>query len=232
MAMRSVIFFMLLLVSKPGMSGVSFSQTRIIYDEGSSPTINAINKGGQLYLLQAGVVKTPDNNEVAPFKVLPSLSRLEGDSENVLRIYSDAARLSSLPRDRESVFYFFGTAIPAKPKDLQEGQVTSVSIGIKTVLKLFYRPNGLVGKSDDVAASLQAALDGDKIVIRNPTAYHASFAKILFDGKHIDFDHQPSMVPPYSEVVFNPEHKVKQIVWSLISDSGSETDEVSFTLSK
>lgn len=230
MPLRILIFCALFLVSQPGVSGVSFSQTRIVYDEGGTAKITAINRGGQLYLLQAGVVTAPNNNEATPFKVLPGLSRLEGDSESILRIQGDSVRLSSLPRDRESVFYFFGTAIPAKPKDFQEGQVASVSIGLRTVLKLFYRPTGLVGKPGDVVAQLNAGRAGANVVIRNPTAYHATFAKLTFDGKQVDFEHQPSMIAPYSEVVFRTEHRPRQVSWSLISDYGGETDERNVTL--
>lgn len=225
MRVHILVFFALLLVSRTGVSGVSFSQTRIIYEEGNVPTITAMNSGEQLYLLQAGVITAPDTKQVAPFKVLPGISRLEGDSKSILRVYGDKEALSSLPQDRESVFYFFGTAIPAKQKDVEEGQMATLSIGLRTVLKLFYRPTGLLGKPENVSAELKTSILGTQLVIRNPTEYHATFSTLMIDGKEIDFDKYPSMIAPFSEVYYQVAHNANNVSWRLISDFGGETAE-------
>ncbi|HEH9401915.1 TPA: molecular chaperone [Aeromonas sobria] len=225
MHIRILVFFLLFLVARPSISGVSFSQTRIVYEDGKLPTITAINSGGQIYLLQAGVITTPDSKGATPFKVIPTISRLEGDSKSILRIHGDRVGLSSLPKDRESVFYFFGTAIAAKPKDVEEGQVTSLSIGLRTVLKLFYRPMGIVGGPAEVFGALQAERVGTDLIIRNSTAYHATFSTLIIDDKEMDFEYHPSMIAPYSEVRYKIGTKMNSVRWRLISDFGGETAE-------
>ncbi|WP_329911563.1 molecular chaperone [Serratia quinivorans] len=226
-----VLALVLMAVSLQGMAaGVGFNRSRLVYLQGSSSeAITAKNGTEQLYLLQSGVLTTPDGKEAGPFWVTPPIARLEANSQNTLRIAGKAAQLAALPQDRESVFYFFSTAIPAQPDSLQAGGA-KLSIGLRTVLKLFYRPKGLPGNVDEVVAQLQVSRQGKSVVIRNPTPYYASLATLVLDGKPIDLSTQPSMIAPFSELAFPGEGR--QARWRLMTDYGGVTDEKEARLSE
>ena len=201
--------------------GISYDRNRVVYHEGShSETITARNGGRQLYLLQSGTVTTPDGNEEGPFWVTPPIVRLEGNSQNVLRIIGRPDLLAALPRDRESVFYFFANAIPAQSGTVESDNTARLSIGIKTVLKLFWRPKGLTGNPDKVAESLKVSMSGGRVVFRNPTSYYASFAQLTLNGRPVDLNRHPSMIPPYGEVSFTSEGTGGQVSWRLMTFFG------------
>ncbi|CAI1209849.1 fimbrial biogenesis chaperone [Serratia proteamaculans] len=206
--------------------GISYDRNRVVYHEGShSEAITARNGGSQLYLLQSGTVTSPGGNEEGPFWVTPPIVRLEGNSQNVLRVIGRADLLAALPRDRESVFYFFANAIPAQSGAVEGDNTAHLSIGIKTVLKLFWRPKGLTGNPDKVAESLKVSMQEGRVVFRNPTSYYASFAQLTLNGRPVDLNQQPSMIPPYGELAFAREGTGGQASWRLMTDYGGASVE-------
>lgn len=231
---RVALALMLLAVSCNGVAagGIRYNHNRIIYNQGSSSeTIKVSNGSQQLYLLQSGVIMTPDGKETGPFWVTPPIARLEGNSQNILRIVGRADLLSALPRDRESIFYFFSTAIPAQ-SDTTSGNAARLSIGMKTLLKLFYRPKGLPGTGQDTVNLLQVLNRGGELVFKNPTAFYASFASLSLNGKAVDLDKQVSMIAPYSEVKYSGFGQVRQVAWRLMTDYGGVSDEKKVVLAQ
>lgn len=225
---------MLLVVSWQGEAagGIRYDHNRIIYNQGSgSETIKVNNGGQQLYLLQSGVIVTPDGNEMGPFWVTPPIARLEGDSQNILRIVGRTDLLSALPQDRESLFYFFSAAIPAQ-SETTSGNAARLSIGMKTLLKLFYRPKGLPGTAGGTVNLLQAANQGGEVVFKNPTAFYASFASLSLNGKTVDLDKHASMIAPYGEVKYTGFGPVRQAAWRLMTDYGGASDEKKVVLAQ
>lgn len=205
--------------------GISFNHNRMVYKEGtSSESITARNSSDKLYLLQSGVITSPDGNTPGPFWVTPPIVRLESNSTNVLRIVGRPELLATLPHDRESVFYFFGNAIPSQPDGGTGKNTAQLSIGIKTVLKLFWRPKNLTGDPDRVFSDIKVIRKGDRVVFTNPTPYFASFAELTIDGHAADLSQQPSMIPPYSEVSFSSGGRAGQVSWRLMTDYGGVTD--------
>ncbi|WP_163540299.1 fimbrial biogenesis chaperone, partial [Klebsiella pneumoniae] len=67
---------------------------------------------------------------------------------------------SSLPADRESVFFLNVLDIPPRPENLQNQN--TVQLAIKSRIKLFYRPAALKGTLDDAVAKLTLAAEGDR----------------------------------------------------------------------
>lgn len=205
--------------------GIRYNHNRIIYNQGAdSETIKVSNGGEQLYLLQSGVVMTPDSNDIGPFWVTPPIARLEGNSQNILRVIGRTDLLSALPRDRESLFYFFSTAIPAQ-SETTSGNAARLSIGMKTLLKLFYRPKGLPGAVQDTVNLLQVVNRNGELVFKNPTAFYASFASLSLNGKAVNLDKQASMIAPYGEVKYAGFGQVRQASWRLMTDYGGVSDE-------
>ncbi|AYA08387.1 molecular chaperone [Rahnella aquatilis] len=207
--------------------GVSFSRNRMIFpasEKSISITVN--NHSDNTYLVQAGVSLDSDKKTPAPFMVTPPLFRLEKSDSNVMRIMRVGG---DMPPDRESVFYFFASTIPSQSvptmvpgKDGTTG--ARVTIAMKTVLKLFWRPEGLSMSPASALSKLGFVNEPGGVVVKNPTPYYQSFAALTFDGKAQDIDRQPSMVSPFSELRFTTPQPVRQVSWAVMNDYGGATE--------
>ncbi|MCW2457372.1 UNVERIFIED_ORG: P pilus assembly chaperone PapD [Rahnella aquatilis] len=207
--------------------GVSFSRNRMIFpasEKSISITVN--NHSDNTFLVQAGVSGDADKKTSAPFMVTPPLFRLEKNDNNVMRILRAGG---DLPQDREQVFYFFASTIPSQSvPEMTPGKTGTtgarVSISMKTILKLFWRPDGLGISPVKALAALRFVSAPGGVVVKNPTPYYQSFAALSFDGKVQDVDRQPSMVSPFSELRFSATAPVRQVSWSVMNDYGGTTE--------
>lgn len=214
-----------------GDGGVGFSRNRLIYPASQKAIkITVSNHGDSPYLVQAGVSGDPVKKAPAPFVVTPPLFRLEGNSQNDIRIVAAGA---SLPKDRESVFYFYGTAIPGggEAADSNAGVSATLSIAMRSVMKLFWRPEGLKPSALDAPGKMQFIREAKGVRVKNPTPYYQSFSSMAFDGKAQDMDRVTSMVAPFSEQVFASDVPVSKVTWQVMNDYGGATDEVTQSLS-
>lgn len=205
--------------------GVSFSRSRVIYPAGEKAvSLSVTNHGNGTYLVQAGVSASPDKRTKAPFVVTPPLFRLEAGGENAMRIVLTDE--SAFPKDRESVFYFSGRVIPsAKSPEQGDGQKlsTTLSISMRSVMKLFYRPAGLKIKPEQAPGLLRFEHVPEGVRVINPTPYYQSFAQLAFDGRNISLDSSPSMVSPFSELTLKSEKPVQKVTWRVMDDFGGTT---------
>jgi P pilus assembly chaperone PapD len=213
-----------------GDGGVGFSRNRLIYPASQKAIkITVSNHGDSPYLVQAGVYGDPVKKVSAPFVVTPPLFRLEGNSQNDIRIVAAGA---SLPLDRESVFYFRGTVIPGGGEsDSKEGVSATLSIAMRSVMKLFWRPEGLKPSAQDAPGKMQFIREAKGVRVKNPTPYYQSFASLAFDGKTQDLDRVASMVEPFSEQLFASTGPVSKVTWQVMNDFGGTTNEITQLLS-
>lgn len=220
---------MLLMVSINAVAegGVSFSRNRIIFKgTDKAVTLSVINRGRNPWLIQSNVFAEPDTKSAAPFMVTPPLFRLEGNAENTFRIVRAGGEF---PQDRESVFYFSANAIPSQSSPSSEaGQQPSgrLSISVRTVLKLFWRPEGLDMAADKAPSAMRFIRTPGGITIENPTPYYQSLALLSLDGRVQDIDRVPSMVPPFGELHFSSAIPVSRVTWSVMNDYGGATKPV------
>lgn len=162
-----------------GSAAVSVDRTRLIVTESereASPQI--LNEGSRPVLIQAwvdtGQAQVPAERIRAPFLVDPPIFRLEPGQSRRLRVLMVQAP-QSLPRKRESVFWFNVLEIPPKP---DSGVGTNhLQVSFRTRLKVFFRPAALAGRSLTDADALDIALrreSGGKVglLIRNPSPMH------------------------------------------------------------
>lgn len=216
-------------VAQAAEGGVGFSRNRLVYlstDKATSLTI--FNQGSTPYLVQAGVSADNKKNEKAPFVVTPPLFRLNGESSNVMRIIATGA---ALPVDRESVFYFHATTIPGQSKGKDDdgkadttGRVgATVSVSMKTIMKLFWRPDGLPYNQMASTKLLHFIRKDKSVLVKNPTPYYQSFARLEFDGKKVDTNAVPSMVSPFSELIIPSGSAVSSVTWTVMNDYGGTT---------
>lgn len=214
--------------------GLSLGQTRVIFNAKENSTKVSINNlSNQVYLLNSRVLPTPDLNievsEKMPFLITPPLFRLEKESRNSMLISKNDT--SKLPLDRESVFYLSFLAIPAVKKhdenEFDEGITsTQVSFGIRTIIKLFYRPTGLSMPVKEAPAKLTFDKQGAQLIVNNPTPYYVTLAQLTLNHHEIDVREQGPMIAPFSAQTYSIKEmdKASTIEWSVINDFGGMSE--------
>lgn len=219
----SVLMFSLILPAI-AQAAISLDQSRIIF--GSSQKNRAVtiqNSGERTYLIQARV---QDNSIEGPtsdhFLVVPPLFRLEADSQHVMLLMPKETQ--SLPQDRESVFYFSTTAIPAGKKPSEEpANAAKLSIAMRVAIKLFYRPDGLPGTYEQAASELQFTSLPQGACFINPTAYYITLNQLWADGVAVA-NSSGLMIAPKSAMVIKHAAKGKRMSWQAINDYGGVTE--------
>ncbi len=190
---RSLRAALLMLFCASADAAVQLGATRLIFLESNHEAALAIkNEGDRPYVVQAWV-DDGEGRTKTPFLLVPPLSRLDPNVENMLRVMRV---LDDLPQDRESVFWINVKEIPEK---VQQDNV--LQLAIRTRIKLFYRPAALGGNRAEEARkelkwSVRADRDGGAVLrVENPTPYHVTFGvmRVRPGTENI----APDMVPPY-----------------------------------
>lgn len=225
LAVFASIFFTASVSASQG--GISLSQTRVIFDAGrKSEKVSVSNQTGRVYLINSRVTSTPEVKTAEPhslpFIITPPIFRLESGSRNsVLVVPNDT---SALPHDRESLFYLSFLAIPAvsKPADNSTDDLMQprVSVGIRSVIKLFYRPSGLAFSAAAAQKKLHFTLKNGLLYAENPTPYYLTIARLELDGKPVNVREKDPMIPPYSTHHYPIKGSIGEVSWSVIDDYG------------
>ncbi|MFZ1871579.1 MAG: molecular chaperone [Chania sp.] len=204
--------------------GFGINATRLIYPQGAdSISVSVRNTQPVMpYLVQVALSKSPDSREAAPFMVTPPIFRLEPKSVNQIRI---AANGESLAKDRESVFYFHATAIPASQaptaKQPNAGVQAAVQFGVGNIIKMFYRPEGLPSTSTEAQKGLQFSRVNDGLQVNNPSPYFVSLAGIKFGGQALKLDSAAAlMIAPFGSHTYATQVRNGTIEWQTINDQG------------
>jgi len=197
--------------------GIAVGATRVVYNADSREASLAVinHSGAQYYLIQSWVDDSKGNKTV-PFTITPPLFRINANKQNMLRIIKSG---DGLPKDRESVYWVNVKAIPPAPE--ANGQNT-LQLAVKTRIKLFYRPVGLPGNAAETPKKLEWHQQGNELIVKNPTAYSASFNDIKVDGKELK---DTKLVLPQSETHYKLDAAhVSTVSYRCINDFGGLTE--------
>lgn len=225
------IFFGLSSVTKAA-GGLSLSQTRVVFDaKDKSTKVTINNQSDKVYLINSRILFEPDSekNTAAsiPFIVTPPLFRLEKESRNTVLI--SKSDTSMLPKERESLFYLSFLAIPSVKKDNENDHekeagitTTQVAFGIRTVIKLFYRPSDLPMPAHIAPEKLTFKQKGSQIIVSNPTPYYITLAELTVNGEKVNIRKQGAMIAPLSSRTYqvNEAKQNNEIQWSVINEMG------------
>ncbi|WP_159566164.1 fimbrial biogenesis chaperone [Budvicia diplopodorum] len=206
--------------------GFGINATRLIYPEGAnSITVTVRNTMPELpYLVQSMVTLNLDGQPASQFTVTPPLFRLEPNTTNQMRI---AGKIGNLPKDRESVFYFNARAIPASKSVLADNQPRAVTgatqFGVGNIIKLFYRPSGLAGTSDDAQKGLTFERAGNGLKVTNTSPYFVNLVSLAFAGQKLSLEAPGgvAMLAPFESHIYPTSHRSGQIAWKTITDQGA-----------
>lgn len=210
----------LFLISTFASAGVLVGTTRIIFIEGKKEaSVSLDNQDSTPYLIKSWA----ENDKIAGshFMVTPPLFRLEGKQKNVVRIFKLD---SALPTDRESLFFFNTTAIPASTEDTSRN---TLQIAIRTKLKLIFRPKAL---KDDMPISYAGKLTWEKknnvLTVRNPSPYYINFMSVSVNNAPVELN-DVNYVAPFSSATFmlkNTNVVSGKIEWITINDFGGQSN--------
>lgn len=205
--------------------GFGINASRLIYPQGAeSISVSVRNTtASQPYLVQARVSRAQASYQPAPFVVRPPLFRLEPGTVNQLRI---SAQNITAPTDRESLFYFHASAVPASNAPTEQqgtGKVHGATqFGVGAIIKLFYRPNALPSTSREAQENLKFSRVNGGIKVENASPYFISFASLQFGGQNIRLDTPEKLtMAPFSQQIFKTNATRGDVRWQTINDEGA-----------
>lgn len=212
-------FVILLMIISPFSysKGVGLNATRIIYPEGeNSVGVIVRNEEPKInYLVQAYI--SSDENPIV-FQVTPPLFRINSLSRHEVKIY---AMSNSLPKDRESIFYFHAKMIPGQSNN---SDTAGLSVGFDNVIKLFYRPKNLPMTSEDAQKKLKFSVEGKQLKVVNNSPYYINFAGFSVNNIKLDVSlaNNNAMIAPYSSIKYALPTGVNKgsVQWRTIDDLG------------
>ncbi|MBI6919742.1 MULTISPECIES: molecular chaperone [Pseudomonas] len=159
-------------------AALTISSTRVIQpSDRQSTSIVVANPTQRPYAAQAWInTEADDNTTAVPLIASPALFRIDPTGEQTVQFN----RLpNNLPQDRESVFYFNLQEIP----QADDKPSNSLTIALRTRIKVFYRPTQLKGRPQDHLQSLAwsvQTLDGKPhLVVDNPSPYYFTFNQLI-----------------------------------------------------
>ena len=183
-------------------ASVVIGGTRVVFPAaGGEVTVRLNNNGEQPALVEAWIdagnpASTPDTARV-PFLITPPLFRMNPAKGQSLRIvYTGQA----LPKDRESLFWLNVLEIPPKPGTVNGEAQNTLQFAVRSRLKLFFRPAGLIGNPLSAAAQITWSVASDEhgaaLVAHNPTPYHITLSKVSLGGGKNGLATDAGMIAP------------------------------------
>jgi P pilus assembly chaperone PapD len=220
-----VVSLLSLVMSSQAMAAFVLNGTRFIYEEGKKNTsFEVTNQATETFGGQVWVDNTTQGNGVymvpAPpfFKVAPK-------EKQIIRIMKTD---SSLPSDRESLFWLNVQEIPPKPKEAEGSQL---AVAVNTKVKLIYRPKALVEGRQDAEKAMQVVKSGGESVLKNPTPYYFAVTGVKVNGQVVKLSEavqaEISRLGPKSEVSLGKALPSGTVTVTAVNDWGGEA---SYTL--
>ncbi|MFZ1873555.1 MAG: fimbria/pilus periplasmic chaperone [Chania sp.] len=180
--------------------------TRLIYPENAKEIRVQLNnpepraKLAQAWVDNGNPNASPDSADV-PFLIMPPLARIEGKGTHNLRLMF--TQQQSLPKDRESLFWFNVLDIP--PVDKLQTQ-NYLELTYRTRIKLFYRPSALTGSAEQAAESVIWRITRDDKGYRlkgiNNGAYYVSLNSVVVIDAGKRYSQQGELITPAGSTEF------------------------------
>lgn len=219
---RTIIGAIAFCLTAPAFAGFSVGATRVVYNGDMKESSLSVKntEDSSVYLIRSWV-SADKAGEKVPFITTPPLFRIEPDQDNTIRITQTS---STLPQDRESVYWLNTLAIP--PATTEKN---ALQFSINTRIKLFYRPAALNNKAAVAKAYTQMnfSRSGSTLTANNPTPYYINLTKVSVNGVMFK---EGYMVAPKSSLKIENSPAGNNISWQAINDFGGLTDKVSKSL--
>ena len=194
-------------------SGLGFDKTRLIIEGGKQDgSLVLDNRGDNTFYVRAHV-EDRHHQKTTDAMARPPVFQLNPQKASRVRVFVDK---SKVVQDRESMFWLYTKAYPAKKVTDADNLL---AFNFITQLKVFYRPKGLKGDLSTSAKNVQWSLKNGQVVAKNNSPYNISLAAYHLNDKLIDTNH---VIAPYSE------HKTgvkattlpAKFGWTIVNDFG------------
>ncbi|WP_228146077.1 molecular chaperone [Acinetobacter sp. ANC 4558] len=221
---RTLLSIYIYTISSLTLAGITIDGTRIIFPSNAKSTNvqlrNTFNTPAlaQVWIDNGDINEIPNNTEI-PFILSPSLTRIEPQKGQIIRIIP--LQTSTLPQDRESLYWFNLLDIP--PENNQFEKVNKIDFTVRTRIKLFYRPTKLkIQPMAAYEALLFSPITNKQIEINNPSPYYITITQIQGTNKKQDILDDSIILKPYEKKLITTKHHLDspQIVYTLINDIG------------
>lgn len=208
-------------------AALTISNTRVVFhSDKRNVSLRVLNPSTKPFAVQTWVNTIADDQTTAvPFIASPPLFRLNANKEQQVQINGLP---QSLPKDRESLFYFNVQEIP----QLETSETNQLNIALRTRIKLFWRPTELTGTPLDSLKDLQWSIqssDGKpRLIVNNSSPFHVSFIRIELSANGQTFSvkdttmSRPFDIQTYELDGFKPTAGT-QVTFSIINDFGAFT---------
>jgi fimbrial chaperone protein len=160
-------------------ASVVMTGNRVVYPANAREvSVQLTNKDDFPNVVQAWLdggdeASTPQTGR-APFLLTPPMFRMAPHSGQTLRLQFTGA---DLPTDRESVFWLNVLQIP--PMAQGGEQANQMVVMLRSRMKVFWRPRGLVGSPDAMAKTTRAVASGNQLRLTNNSGYFASISRVV-----------------------------------------------------
>ncbi|EPH4539568.1 fimbrial chaperone [Escherichia coli] len=180
MAKLGVVSLLSLVMSSQAMAAFVLNGTRFIYEEGKKNTsFEVTNQSTETYGGQVWIDNTNQSNSQVYMVPAPPFFKVAPKEKQIVRIMKTD---STLPTDRESLFWLNVQEIPPKPKNTEGG---SLAVAINTKVKLIYRPKSLLEGRKDAEKSMQIVHRDGETYLRNPTPYYFAVTAVKVNGQNV-----------------------------------------------
>lgn len=200
-------------LSLQAQAGVVIGGTRFIYNEGKpSISFRVINQSPSRYLITSKILADDDPHAGVPFVATPPVFALNGHKENEIRVMYTSGQL---PADRESLFWVTVANIPQADSQQQN----TLQIAVRSRMKLFYRPKGVQGDSQQAYRQLRWQRQGKTVTVQNPTPFYVTLLNMQANGQSIA---GAGMVAPFSSrtAAWCPAQGGCALQWQSLNDYG------------
>lgn len=197
------LLWLLLSLSLSCQAAVSPDRTRVIFNGTSkAASLKLTNASTELpYLAYSWIEDEKGNKSDTFFAALPPMQRLEPGAITQVRIVKQSSA-STLPADRESLFYYNIREIPPAPDTAENHSV--VQVAMQSKIKMFWRPAALKKKPGDrTEHGMKFSQSGKTLRVENPTPYYITLAYLGKDLRGVLPGFKTTMIAPFGTVSLN-----------------------------
>ncbi|EHM8815125.1 fimbria/pilus periplasmic chaperone [Salmonella enterica] len=193
---KCMLLCLFLLTTSDLYAAVNIDRTRVIMNgDVKSLSVTLSNQSKSLpYLAQSWVEDSSGKRSETYFLALPPLQRIDPLKKSQVRIMA-LPSTETLPKDRETLFYFNVREIPPK-SDKQN----VLQIALQSRLKMFWRPTD-IKKAPNVRTEekLNIIREKGKLILDNTTPYYITLGYLGPDNKGNFRGFESEMVAPFSK---------------------------------
>lgn len=202
-------------------AAINIERTKIVFNEETkSVGVGIVNKDSENpYLVQTWIEDSSFKKITldAPLIAIPPVIRMEGGEKTIVRIMSSSL-ISTLPDDRETLYYLNVREIPKLKKN-----TNLVQVAVQTTIKLIYRPAKIKqAHMESIGNELKVTKDGSDFIVKNPTPYYISIVGFSSQkNDKVQSGFESITVMPFSSGIVKSNNTSMGNVWlTIVNDSG------------